>query len=65
MKYSNSEYAISQEYDVWLRERREIFKRQTKTKKSVHLTMVTSFGVKHNAYWNTIQSEVKLDDLFN
>ena len=36
----------------------------TKTKKSVHITMVTSFGVKHNAYWNTIQSEVKLDDLF-
>ena len=65
MKYSNSEYAIAQDYDAWLRERREIFKTQTKTKKSVHLTMVTSFGLKHNAYWNTIQSEVKLDDLFN
>jgi AAA+ ATPase superfamily predicted ATPase len=64
MKYSNSEYAITQDYDAWLRERREIFKEQTKTKKSVHITMVTSFGVRHNAYWNTIQSEVKLDDLF-
>lgn len=64
MKYSNSEYAITQDYDAWLRERREIFKEQTKTKKSVHITFVTSFGVRHNAYWNTIQSEVKLDDLF-
>ena len=31
---------------------------------SVFLTFVTPRGVKRNVYWNDIQSEVTLDDLF-
>lgn len=64
MKYSNCEYAISSDDDTSLRERKETFRTFSKTKKSIHITMVTSYGVKHNAYSNIIQSEVKLDDLF-
>lgn len=30
----------------------------------VHLTMVTSFGVRQNAYSGKVQSFVMLDDLF-
>jgi len=26
--------------------------------------MVTTYGVEHNAYWNDVQSEVTMDDLF-
>lgn len=41
------------------------FKRTaTKTRKAVHLTMVTSFGVKANAYSHKVQSFVTLEDLF-
>jgi AAA+ ATPase superfamily predicted ATPase len=64
MKYSNSEYTITKEYSEWLQERREIFRHSTKSHKSIHLTMITSFGIKRNAYWNNIQSEIRLDDLF-
>jgi hypothetical protein len=28
------------------------------------LTMITTYGVKHNEYWGNIQSEVTMDDLF-
>ena len=42
----------------------EIFKAVSKTRKAVHLTMVTSAGIANNAYKNQIQSEVSLDDLF-
>ena len=37
----------------------------TKTRKAVHFTMVTSFGVKPNAYSGKIQSFAVLDDLFD
>ena len=40
------------------------FKAATKTRKAVHLTMVTSFGVKPNAYSGKVQSFATLDDLF-
>ena len=32
--------------------------------KPLHLTMITSYGVEHNAGWQNIQNEVVLDDLF-
>ena len=45
--------------------KRQVFKAVTGTKKAVHLTMVTTEGVERNAYWNDVQSEVTLDDLFS
>jgi hypothetical protein len=49
---------------AWLIKRRELFKQATGTKKTLHLTMITSYGVEHNAGWQNIQNEVVLDDLF-
>ena len=47
-----------------LLERRETFRIATSTRKTIHLTMVTSFGVERNEGWQNIQSEVVMDDLF-
>ena len=30
----------------------------------LHVTLVTANGLAHNVYWNNVQSEVTLDDLF-
>ena len=64
MKFSDKEYAITKEYDKDLRERMETFRHHSKTRKALHQTMVTTFGVAHNAYWNNVQNEVTMDDLF-
>ncbi len=64
IKYSNNEYVLGAKDQMVLFNKREVFREETKTKKAIHLTMVTTFGVKKNAYWNDIQSEVTLDDLF-
>ena len=64
MKYSDNEYTITKEYNEKLRQRKAIFKDNIKTSKTVHTTMVTTYGVKRNTYWNNIQSEVTLSDLF-
>lgn len=64
MKYAATEYEISvQEHDKLLN-RRNAYVKDMKFKGSVFLTLVTPHGVRRNAYWNDIQSEVTLDDLF-
>ena len=64
MKYSLSEYVIDAEYEQKLRNKKSVFIDATNTKKAVHLTMVTTFGIKANAYSGIVQNEVTLDDLF-
>ena len=64
MKYTNKEFVITKSYDENLRNKRGVFIEESATKKSVHITIITTYGVKHNEYWNNIQSEVLLDDLF-
>ncbi|MDR2556669.1 MAG: ATP-binding protein [Bacteroidales bacterium] len=64
MKFSNKEYTINKDYDRILQNKKWTFAEETQTKKALHTTMITTYGVKHNEYWNNIQSEVKMDDLF-
>jgi len=64
IKYSREEYVISKEEHDKLQNRIAAFGRLCGRGKSVHLTMVTTCGLAHNMYWNDVQSEVTLDDLF-
>jgi AAA+ ATPase superfamily predicted ATPase len=64
IKYSNAEFAINRAYDQVLRERKATFVRETKTRKAVHTTFVTVYGLKKNEFSANVQSEVLADDLF-
>ena len=64
MKYSQEEYSISEAEHSKMIRRRNAYIEVMKFNGSVFLTMVTPHGVRRNAYWNDIQSEVTLDDLF-
>ncbi len=65
MKYSLSEYIIDAEYEQKLRNKKSAFINTTNTRKAVHLTMVTTFGIKANAHSGIVQNEITLDDLFS
>ncbi|GHT75617.1 ATPase [Bacteroidia bacterium] len=65
MKYSNKPFVITKSYDENLRNKLGAFVEETKTRKTVHITMITTYGIKHNEYWNNIQSEVTMEDLFD
>ncbi len=65
MKYSLSEYAIDAEYEQKLRNKKSTFINATNTRKAVHLTMVTTFGIKANAHSGIVQNEITLEDLFS
>jgi hypothetical protein len=64
IKFSRKEFDITKDYDKNLRNKIWSFAEETHTKKAVHITMLTPYGVKRNTYWGHIQSEVTLDDLF-
>ena len=64
IKYCQDVYVIDREEDRKLRHRMAIFKRESRTRKAVHLTMITSYGLKHGGYADEVQSEVTMDDLF-
>ena len=64
MKWSANEYTITKSDSTNLGNKAEVFEYQTGTRASILLTMVTTFGVKHNIYYDSIQSEVTVDQLF-
>lgn len=55
---------LSQIIFIFLQNGKARFIEETNTRKAVHITMVTTYGVRHNEYFNDIQSQVTLDDLF-
>jgi len=65
MKFSEQEYVITEKEENNLRRRRGNFITATRTKKAVHITLVTPYGIKQNIHSAIVQNEVTLDDLFN
>lgn len=65
MKFSNAEFAIDKTYATELKNKLDIFRRESKTKKALFLAMVTTYGTKDNMYSiGLVQNEVTMDDLF-
>lgn len=65
IKYSINEYEITKSYDEILRNKLAAFKTVTKTRKSVFLTMITTFGlVKNKYYGSVVTNEIDLNQLF-
>ncbi len=64
MKYSKKEYAITGSYEQELIQKKTVFAEVTQTKSAIHIVMVTTNGLTHNAYTGEIQNEVDLNDMF-
>ena len=64
VKFSEYPFVIDKVYEQVLRERMLLFKEETKTRKTLLTTFITTFGVKPNTHSSIVQNEVLLDDLF-
>ena len=65
IKYSNSPFIIDKQYAKNLMNKREVFTRNTRTKKQIFIAMIASNGVRDNLYADDlISGVVTLDDLF-
>ena len=64
IKFSEEPYIITKDYEQKLRERIVMFRENTKTRKSVVVTMITTYGVMKGIHSGVVQSEVLMNDLF-
>ncbi len=64
MKFAADEYEITKKEEETLRRRISIFKNATNTKKSLMLTLITTFSLKQNPHSGIVQKVITLDQLF-
>jgi hypothetical protein len=65
MKFSVNEFIVDKNYAGELENKVSVFKSQTKTTKTLFLTLVTTFGIKKNEHaTRLIQNEITMDALF-
>lgn len=64
IKILEDEFAIDKDYEQRLRSKREIFRTATKTKKTIQITMITTYVVKQHKYSSIVSASVTMDDLF-
>ena len=65
MKYSSGEYEITKDYDALLKRRQRIFKKATKTRKSIVTAFITPNGLLNNIYSRQVIRQVTGDQLFD
>lgn len=65
IKFCDYEYSITKDYAKKVELKKQIFKTQTNTKKTIFLTMLTPYGVKQNEhYFQVVDNQLTFEDLF-
>lgn len=65
IKFSINPYTINKKYASELRNKIGVFKLETGTRKSVFLTLISTYGVQQNIHsTGLLQNELQMDDLF-
>ena len=65
MKFAQAPYVIDKEEEAKLRHRLEILKSTLSPRQTIHLTMITTYGVAYGKHSGIVQKEVCMDDLFS
>ena len=65
MKFSNAVFVIDKKYAPELDNKVNVFRKETKTKSNVFLTMITTYGIQRNEYYlGRVQNEIVIEALF-
>ena len=64
IKWWDGPFTISRKYRETLENKIESFRSQLKLRRTLHLVMITTFGLRHNEYSSIVQNEVTTHDLF-
>lgn len=65
IKYSRAPYAITAAEEEKIRNRMGDFIGETRVRQAVHLTMITTYGLKENSHSSEVVNRVTMDDLFS
>jgi hypothetical protein len=65
MKFdSEDEYAIDNTEAEKIRKRLKAYKEQTGSRNGLYMTLITTYGLKHNTYSDVVDNVIILDELF-
>ena len=64
IKFAKGEFVLTAEYEDKLRNRMAVFESETKTRKSVVTTFITTYGVHNGKGRSIVHNELTLSDLF-
>ncbi|MDR0834016.1 MAG: AAA family ATPase [Candidatus Symbiothrix sp.] len=64
IKFASGKFIIDKKQDENLRNKRTVFREETQTNKALHLTMITTYGIRRNKFSGNIQSQITVNDLF-
>ena len=64
MKFSVGNYSIDKRNEMNLRNKISQFMALSNMKKSIQLTLISTYGAERNSHYGIINNEVILDDLF-
>ena len=64
MKFYDDDFAVNKAEYENLQRRQRVFKKYSDVKGTVHIVLVTSYGLKQNSYSPVFQNVVTLEDLF-
>jgi hypothetical protein len=66
IKFYHSSFTIDRDYSRELQYKVDVFRQQTKTTKTIFLTLITPFGMHKNEYSiGLVDQELTLEDFFN
>lgn len=64
IKFYSDEFSVNKEYHFTLVRRKEMLLEKVPKKATVHNTLITTYGLKHNEYFSDFINTVTMDDLF-
>lgn len=64
MKYYSDKFVLNNKYSEVLDNKKQVFLRESKTKKAVNIIMITSYGLSDNSNRNLILNDFREDQLF-
>jgi len=65
MKFSEAEFVVDKRYALELVQKRDVFRRASRTRKSLFTTMITTMGLRENDHSRSVvDKSLDLDALF-
>jgi len=64
MKFSQEPYNITKDYEQQLRDKMAVFRADTKTRKALIMTFITTFGLRPSTHTTIVRSQLTIDALF-
>ena len=64
IKFYGDEFSVDEKYDQLLRHRQMLLSESIPKKSTIHNTLITTYGIKDNAYRWSFESVVTMEDLF-